>query len=469
MKRNTKALSAPGAIGGRAAVQRLGMAKKNKAHRPASDRKQRTDTDNTTRAKGRGVPQGQNLTERVSKESALYKEALKSRLKEFQHLRDYEQQVHFFLNTLNEVGADHETAYAMLTVLHEQSFRHNGHARFEELLCLLERTFTVAYSANYHQYACMRLTTALATNNRDGIPDMVPELASIAEHAPKLFSFFTDQLIYYGMADTVNNIVQMAWVLIEDSVEAKETQLNDYSVQNFKTMANSYALSTSLERLFEGDERALSSPPIQEADPEKIEILTGKMAPSWSIDDFVLTEEDDAAAKDNEDGIALGDDIRDNLELLTLEFEWFLRKEKTIQYMYGEMVRTGFQHYIESRHNAKRRSMQHMLKKSQEYQHTVFVPRKPQDILSPDAYMPVQFTMDFQDGTTPQHLYRIIALFQTIPAWMEFLESRQLIDAKHRTKTLALVRDKLSIALQFCRNYYAGADLLRGLQQAWEL
>lgn len=469
MKRNTKAFSAPGVIGGLAAVQRLGMAKKKKSHRPTGDRKQRTDIDTTSRAKGRGVPQTQTFTERVSKDSPLYKDALKSRLKEFQHLRDYEQQVQFFCNTLDDTGVDHETAYAMLTVLHEQSFRHNDHARFEELLCVLERRFAATYSAHFYHYACMRLTTALATNNRDGIPDMVPELASIAEHAPKLFGMFTDQLIYYGMADTVNDIVQTAWVLIEDSVEAEETQLNEYSVSNFRTMANSYALSTALERLYEGDERALSSHPIQEADPEEIEILTGKLAPDWSIDDFVLTEEDDAAAADNEDGIALCDDTRDNLELLTLEFEWYLRKEKNIQYMHGEMVRTGFQHYIESRHNARRRDMQRLLKKSKEYQNMVFVPRKPQDMLSPDAYMPIQFTMDFQDGTTPQHLHRIIALFQAIPAWMEFLESRQLIDAKHRTKTLAQVRDNMSVAIQFCRNFYAGADLLQGLQQAWEL
>jgi hypothetical protein len=65
------------------------------------------------------------------------------------------------------------------------------------------------------------------------------------------------------------------------------------------------------------------------------------------------------------------------------------------------------------------------------------------------------------------HHYKAAAMMELVPAWLRFLESRQLIDAQQRKKTLNELRGLDAELLKIWQQYPADPALRQGMEH-WQ-
>jgi hypothetical protein len=79
-------------------------------------------------------------------------------------------------------------------------------------------------------------------------------------------------------------------------------------------------------------------------------------------------------------------------------------------------------------------------------------PRRPLHLFCPDRRSLDQFLGEMLGFINPQY-YKATATLELIPAWLRFLESRQLINAGQHEQTLADLRGLDTELLKVLKNY----------------
>jgi hypothetical protein len=92
------------------------------------------------------------------------------------------------------------------------------------------------------------------------------------------------------------------------------------------------------------------------------------------------------------------------------------------------------------------------------------IPHQPLHQLCPDRKSLDRFLGELLGFINPQH-YKATATLELIPAWLRFLESRQLIDANQHQQTLAGLRGLDTEMLKVLKNYPDPA--LREAMENW--
>jgi hypothetical protein len=159
------------------------------------------------------------------------------------------------------------------------------------------------------------------------------------------------------------------------------------------------------------------------------------------------------------------DEGQQNLFDLSVEFLGYLRREESIPYTKGELGREQIQRYLLERHageleprespfEAARRPKRRQRKQK---------PRKPRHVLCPDRGTLDRYLGQLLNFINPQR-YKAAATLELVPAWLRFLESRQLIDAEERSKRKLDLRGLDTELLKVWQDYPADPALQRGLE-----
>lgn len=389
-------------------------------------------------------------------------EAINARWEAFEALDDYEEQIALFIQTLDEDGLmDEEMAFDMLSTIDEHSLEHGDHDRLDALLEKLRERLPEVYAHDAPYYLEWRIAHFLASGRTSAIPALSSTLAETAGRDIDSFNRVIEQLAYHGQLATLVDTLRIAWPQVRESRE-----IVPWGITEFAERAGTYAVFDALEQGAAADctEAALTNriKAYQDVDPDElaryIEHVTGQTKESWTLGDFSFGDPGHAEATGHGE---------ENLFYLGVEFLGYLRREEGVSYPKGELGRQQIQQYLLDRQAGKLEWRESPLEKALQPGKTK---RKPPSSPPDHGLCPDHETLDRHLGQllnfiNPQR-YKAAALMELIPAWLRFLESRQLIDAAQREKTLRGLRELAGELLKVWEAYRADPALREGLENS---
>jgi hypothetical protein len=197
--------------------------------------------------------------------------------------------------------------------------------------------------------------------------------------------------------------------------------------------------------------------------------VSGQLAGTWNVADFVLSppkkprRRDDWDDEDNEDDDTPEDRGSRNLFRLITQFVGHLRRVEQVPYPRGELIRHTLHGYFIDRHRGDLNPRLSMLEQAMHPKKKLPPPPKPSHPLCPE-----RVTFDVCIGQmfgfmSMQH-HKAAALFEVIPAWLRFLQSKDLIDDAQRTRTLEELRPIHESVLKLMEGYKEDPTLYRSFQ-----
>ncbi len=166
---------------------------------------------------------------------------------------------------------------------------------------------------------------------------------------------------------------------------------------------------------------------------EFISDLTGRSGRQWRMDDFALRRRKKAADKwdDDGEGRAARDPAAINLSRLISEFVGYMRREEGVPFPRGQLVRHELYRYFIRRHEGQLDPQPSLLDRALRPNQRPPKPPPPAHPLCPER-VTLEVFLAGMVGFFNALVHTSSAVFQAIPAWLRFLESRGLVDADLR-------------------------------------
>jgi hypothetical protein len=410
--------------------------------------------------------------------------------------KEGEDRIVVFLDTLEdaEVMTD-DLAFEMLERLHADAVESGSRTRFAECVAALRERRPEVFDEGAHYYLSWCVVDALAENRQELVPSLMRELAGRAGRDIDTFNRTVDALEYHGQLSVLVEALRLAWPAVKTS-----ENIVPWGVTEFAQKGAEYEIYDYLEHTAAPDPadpalldriRFFVGEPRTQYVRELIVDLTGNSGREWHTDDFVRRppedrsrdEWDDEEEEWDEDGER--DEEQDeegdaeepereppdpgarNLSRLLDEFVGCLRREDGVPFTRGELATAELRRYFDRRHEGDLDPRPSLWEKPRNPARKPPAPPRPIHPLCPD-----RATLDVHLGGLLDVLnglyYAATAVFQAVPAWLQFLESRRLIDASTHKKVAEDLRPLHASLLKFWENYADDPTLLR-LGQTWPL
>jgi hypothetical protein len=368
-------------------------------------------------------------------------EALNARWHEFEE-QDYEGQIALFRKTLDEKDLmDDEMAFDMLDALYMESIERHGRDRFNALIDALREHLPDVYAQSAGFYLDLQLTNILASGRLEMLPRFTSALAEVADEQIDTFNRIVAMLAYHGQLEFLVEVMRLAWPQVR-----KSRDIFAWAIDEFAERAWRYFILNDLEHNPAPD---VTDPTLKEqlefygeVVSERVSqyctLLTGQPQKHWTMGDFQFQQSRRRARDefDEDEEAPPLDEARQNLHDLSLEFLGYLRREEGALYVKGDVAREEIVHYLFDRFDGKLEPRESMLKAAlRRKPKPKPTPRPPEHVLCPDRRTLDQYLTGLMTLLNYQP-HKAGATLELIPAWLRFLEIRQLIDAQQRKKTL---------------------------------
>ena len=355
-----------------------------------------------------------------------------------------EARIAVFLRALEdaEVMTD-DMAFEMVSVLHGDTLNSGDRTRFAELVGALRERLPEVYDQGAHFYLSWCLVNALVEGRQELVPSLTRDLAARAGRDVDIFNRAREALEYHGQLDVLVEAMRIAWPFVESS-----DQIVPWGIQRFAEKGVSYEIYDYVEHTDSPDaaEAALHDRvhffiehPRDGYLHEFVGDLTGKPGSHWKVDDFALTRPRKGNPEDWdyewEESQSLNPGAH-NLSRLINEFVGYLRREEGVPFPRGELVRHELYCYFLRRNEGGLDPRPGMLELAMNPNKKLPKPPRPAHPLCPER-VTLEVHLAGLMGPLNGLYYPAAALFQVIPAWLRFLESRQLIDADTAKKVAA--------------------------------
>lgn len=364
---------------------------------------------------------------------------IEERWQEFE-AADYEAQIALCQQTIDEELMDDEMAFEMFNTIYYATAEHEERHRFEELAQKLRERLPDVFDQEAHYILDWQLTNALAEGRQADILPLARELGPKAGQHIDPFIHTLDMLDYHNQLPVLLEIMPIAWPTVKE-----RSNIFDWAIDEFAERAADYVVFDALER----------NPNLEAADPDLqeklgfyletinqeffarfLDYLTGRVSRSWTMADFGFERQTQGQRQPSKTA-KLSDEAKQNLFDLTLEFLYYLRHEENIPLTKGRLARRKIFEYLLERHAGElepRESMFEAMSRPAWQKPPKPKVHPPEHWLCPDRSTFDHFLANLL-GFLSGRYYEATVTFELTPAWLRFLESRQLIDAGLRTKT----------------------------------
>jgi hypothetical protein len=384
-----------------------------------------------------------------------------------------EERAAVFLEVLadDEVSTD-ELVVEMLIAIRNECLPKGERARFAGHVDELRTRRPDLFAESAHIYLSWRLTDTLADNRHDDLAPLARELATYAGRNLDSFNRAVDALRYHGKLDVIVDAMRIAWPLVKAADNIAPWGVASLAEDGVNQEVFSYLART--ETPDPDDPRLLErihffiDDPSEDAIRELIEDLTRSSGREWQTTEFTLRpprkrRQRDWDEEDEEDDTA--DPGAVNLARLTREFVGYLRREKGVSYARGGMVRRELYQYLVRRHAGDLDPRPSMLQQTLNPNLRLPKPPKPAHPLCPER-VTLEAHLVSLTGSLTVLYYRAAALFQAMPAWLSFLQSRGLIDAATLAKVIGQLTPLHDAMPRLWKQYPDDPALLRQ-EQEW--
>ena len=394
-----------------------------------------------------------------------------ARWKEFE-AEDDAGQVAVFLQTLNDPELlDDQMAFDMLDRLHQDAVARGERPRFAELVGALRERRPEVFDEGAHFHLSWCLEDALAEGRTDVVRPLALELAALAGHDIDIVNRSLEALAYHGHLDVLVEARRVAWPGVKSSSNVVPWGISRFAEEGAGCEIFQYLEHTAspdptdptlLERI-----RFFIEEPDLDFVRRFIGDVTGQATRAWTVDDFALKpprkkRRDDWDDADEEK--PQPDEGARNLDRLIAEFVGYLRRQEGVPFPKGQLAREELFRYFVRRHEGDLDPKPSMLESALHPHKKLPRPPKPIHPLCPE-----RVTLDVCLGGLMGFLnalyHRAAALFEVVPAWLRFLESRGLIDAETRTRVVADLRPLHAQLLKVWESFRDDPTLLRAAQQ----
>jgi len=401
-------------------------------------------------------------------------EAWEERWEEFE-AADYEGQIALFTRTLEEQELmDGEMAFEMLSHLYDEMVKHDERDRFDALVASLRERLPEVYAQESSYFLLDLSINALVAGRDEEVAALARELAEKAGKEIDLFNNLVDGLAYHGRLSVLVEMMRLAWPKVQRSRDiiswgvgefaerASDFEIFDYVEHHPAPKAHDPSL---LERL----------KPYVETDSEQfapfLAHLTGQAKRQWALSDFTFTASRGRSRRGRDEAEQTASGAADgaqNLYFLSAEFLGYLRREEGVPYTKGELARKHLQQFILQRQagdlEERESLLESALRSGRGRPKPKPKPFHPEHVLCPDRDHLDRYLAGLLDFVNPQR-YDVAATFELVPAWLRFLESRRLIDAAQRLKTLRELSGLDTELLEIMKQFSADPSLQQAVQR----
>jgi hypothetical protein len=358
----------------------------------------------------------------------------------------------------------------MLARLHQDAVARGERPRFAELVAALRERQPEVFDQGAHYYLTWLLLDALAEGRADAVRPLALELAPRAGRAIDTVRRSLEALAYHGHLAVLVEAMRLGWPGVKSS-----SGVVPWGISEFAEEGALYEIYDYLEHTPspDPDDGALLERVrffVEEPDLDLVRQLvtdvTGQAARSWTVDDFALKPprkksrdawDDDAEERSPDTGA-------ENLSRLLAEFVGYLRRQEGVPFPKGQRARRELFRNFVRRHEGELDPEPSMLERIR--QPNLKLPRPPKPIhpLCPERVTLEASLAEFVGPLAGLH-HRAAALFDVVPAWLRFLESRRLLDAETRTRVVANLLPLQAQVLRLWESFGDDPTLARAAQQ----
>ena len=353
---------------------------------------------------------------------------------------------------------DDELAFEMLSRLRQEAVKSGTRTRVAEHVRLLRERRPQVFDQSAHYYLSWSLQDALAENRQEVVSSLAWELAARVDRDIDTFNRAIDWLRYYGQLDVLVGAMRKAWPAVESSDNIVPWGITEFAERAVRLEIFDYLEHTAspdpadavlLDRV-----RFFIEDPREDFVGQLVVDLTGSSGREWQADDFALrprkTSRDDW--DDGADYQASQDPGAHNLFRLITEFVGYLHREEGVPFPRGDLVSQELYRYFLRRNEGDLDPHPSMLEQAMNPKLKLPKPPRPAHPLCPER---VTFEAHLAGlmGWMSGMYHTAAALFQAIPAWLRFLESRRLIDAETGKKVIKQLVPLHTTLLRFWQEY----------------
>jgi SEC-C motif len=384
-----------------------------------------------------------------------------------------EDRIAVFLKTLEdaEVMPD-DLAFEMLNILHTDAVESGGRTRFAECVGALRERRPEVFAESAHCYLSWCLRDALAEGRHEVVPALARELAARAGRNIDTFNRAGEVLEYHGQLNVLVVVLRIAWPFVKSSGNVVPWGIAEFAERGVSheifdylehTGAPDPADAVLLDRIHFFIEN-----PREDYLREFIGDLTGTSGREWQADDFALrpprkSRRDDWG--DEREERQTPDQGAMNLCRLINTFVGYLRREEGVPFPRGELVRHDLYRYFLRRNEGDLDPRPSMLEQALHPNRKLPKPPRPAHPLCPER-VTLDVHLAGMMGPLNGRYHAAAALFQAIPAWLRFLESRGLIDADTSRKVAVELLPLHATLLRIWKQYTEDPLLYRQ-GEAW--
>jgi hypothetical protein len=394
-----------------------------------------------------------------------------ARWKEFES-QDDPGRIAVFLRTLDDPELmNDEMAFEMLNHLHQDAVEHGERPRFAELVAALRERRPEVYDEGAHFYLSWRLLDVLAEGPADAVRPLALDLAARAGRQIDVVHRSLEALAYHGHFDVLVEAMRIGWPGVKASPD-----ILPWGVSEFAEEGAAYEMYDRLEHTASpdpGDAALLERIRFFIEDPDLdfvrrfLADVAGQDVPAWTVDDFALKSRRKKRRDDWDDGgeeETPSDDGAHNLPRLIAEFVGYLRRREGVPFSKGQLARGELFQYFVRRQEGDLNPRPSMLESALHPRRKLPPPPKPIHPLCPER-VTLDVCLAGKVGILSHLPHRAAALFEVMPAWLRFLESRRLIDAATRTKVVASLLPLQKSVLRMWETYREDPALFRAAER----
>jgi hypothetical protein len=336
-----------------------------------------------------------------------------------------------------------DMAFEMLNIIHADAVASGDRARFAACVDALRERRPEAFEGSGSHYLSWCLLDALAEGRQEVVPSLARELAARAGRDIDIFNRSAEALGYHGQLGVLVEALRIAWPSVKSS-----DNVVPWGISEFAESGVSHEIYDYLEHAESPDPtdaalldrvRFFIEEPREDYLREFIGDLTGHPGREWQADDFALRPprksrrddwDDESEERPTPDPGAI------NLSRLIGAFVGYLRREEGVPFPRGELVRQELYSYFLRRNAGDLDPRPSMLEQALDPKRKLPKPPRPAHPLCPER-VTLDGHLARMMGMLSGRYYPAAALFQAMPAWLRFLESRRLIDAATSRKVAA--------------------------------
>jgi hypothetical protein len=333
-----------------------------------------------------------------------------------------------------------DLAFDMLEQIHGQATTSESRLKFAECVRTYQQRLpnVFAQGAVYPLSWCLQ--DALAEGWMEAVPALGRDLAGSVSRGLETFHSSLDALKYHGQLPVLIEMMRIFWPRLKENKD-----VFSHSIARFGNRGADYEIFQHLEQTATPDplDPALQErikyfvpAPNQEYIPEFIANLKGTSGRAWKVEDFEFQppRKRRDRREDSEESEPQGPAFTNWPQLIT-EFVGYLRYQEGVPFPRGELIREDLYRYFLRRHAKELDPQPSVFDRGRGAKWKAQKPPLPIHPLCPER-VTLEVHLTNMSGMFSQRSYTLAALFQAMPAWLRFLETRQLIDDSIRTKVV---------------------------------